>query len=302
MATIEALATQWLESLAQEKRLSPHTVLNYGEDLKFFFNFLTQHHGEELSADLLKRLTVRDFRAWLSHRKGEDYAFSSTGRSLSTVRHFFRWLDKNNILHNAAIFNIRAPKKPKTLPKALSVEQTYSAIDGMEEEASEPWLAKRNIALLLLMYGAGLRIGEVLSLTCATAPKGETLTITGKGSKQREVPVLPVILSAVTEYRAACPHAESPNRALFVGARGGPLNPNVFRHELRRVRRLLGLPETATPHAFRHSFATHILAGGADLRSIQELLGHASLSTTQVYTKVDAARLMLMYKKTHPRN
>jgi integrase/recombinase XerC len=302
MATIEALAQQWLDSLAQEKRLSPHTVLNYGEDLKFFFNFLRQHHGEELSPDVLKRLTVRDFRAWLSHRKGEDYAFSSTARSLSTVRHFFRWLDKQNILHNAAIFNIRAPKKPKTLPKALSVEQTYSAIDGMEEEASEPWLAKRNIALLLLMYGAGLRIGEVLSLTCATAPKGETLTITGKGSKQREVPVLPVIIGAVAEYRAACPHAEKPERALFVGARGGPLNPNVFRYELRRVRRLLGLPETATPHAFRHSFATHILAGGADLRSIQELLGHASLSTTQVYTKVDAARLMLMYKKTHPRN
>jgi integrase/recombinase XerC len=301
MARVDALSAAWLESLAKEKRLSAHTVLNYGEDLKFFLTFLAEHQGGQVTEAMLGNLTVRDFRAWLSRRKLEGYAFSSTSRALATLRHFFRWLDKTGVLHNPAIFNIRAPKKPKTLPKALSEAQASAALEGIEEEASEPWIAKRNTALLLLLYGAGLRIGEALSLTCREVPLGEVLTVRGKGKKEREVPILPIIKSAADDYRKACPFPETPARAFFVGARGGALNPNVFRHELRRVRRLLGLPETATPHAFRHSFATHILAAGADLRSIQELLGHASLSTTQGYTKVDAERLMAVYRQTHPR-
>ncbi len=220
---------------------------------------------------------------------------------MSTLRNFFRFLDRGGLVHNPAVKAVKTPRLPKPVPKALDETDAKAAITTVAELQDEPWLAARDTALLILLYGCGLRIGEALSLTCADMPKSDVLRVIGKGRKERIVPVLPIVRDAVRAYRDICPFAPEDNAPLFVGKRGKALNPGVVQRQMRRLRALLGLAETATPHALRHSFATHLLAQGGDLRTIQELLGHASLSTTQRYTVVDEAHLTRVYRASHPR-
>ena len=293
---------QWQEWLAAERRVSPHTLAAYGLDLAAFLDFLNGHRGEVPSLAELDALTAADFRAYLAHRAAEELKRSSTARALSMLRGFFRFLDRRGLVRNAALASVRTPKLPQSVPKALSVVDAKSTLDTVETLAREPWVGARDTALLTLLYGCGLRLSEALGLTRAEAPlKPGTLIVTGKGNKQRHVPVLPAVAEAIAAYVAACPYRLAPEDMLFVGARGGALHPRLVQGRLQELRGYLGLPESATPHALRHSFATHLLAGGGDLRAIQELLGHASLSTTQRYTAVDAAQLVAVYDKAHPR-
>jgi integrase/recombinase XerC len=290
----------WEDWMRHVKRASEHTLVSYRHDLDHFLRFLSNHLGERLDSAQLLTLQARDFRAWMANRHSEFEA-SSTARALSTIKNFFRYLEKQGEDVSSAIFHMRGPKIKKSLPRALGEEQASDAITAIATQHEEPWIAKRDLALLILIYGCGLRISEALSLRYKDIPAGDVLSIIGKGNKQRQVPVLPAVHSALDDYVKACPYPFSPLSPLFIGLRGDSLNPAVFQRELRKLRRQLGLPESTTPHAFRHSFATHLLAGGGDLRSIQELLGHASLSTTQRYTHVDKARLMAAYKNAHPR-
>jgi integrase/recombinase XerC len=292
---------EWGAWLAHERRASKHTLAAYARDLAAFLDFAAEHAGGEPSLSTLAGMQPADFRSWLARRAGERFAKSSTARALSALRSFFRFLDRTERVKTAALGAIRAPKVPRLVPRPLAPEDALAVVAEADDENIAPWVAKRDAALMLLLYGAGLRIGEALGLSQREAPKGETLTVTGKGNKQRVVPILPVIRDAIAEYRAACPFDPQPDSPLFLGARGMRLNPGVVQRRMRTLRATLGLPETATPHALRHSFATHLLEGGGDLRTIQELLGHASLSTTQRYTGVDAARLIAVYDKAHPR-
>ncbi len=291
----------WAAWLAFERRASPHTLAAYGRDLADFLEFTAQHQGGPLSLSTLGALRLADFRAWLAARAGRTLARASTARAISTVRGFFRRLDRMKLAHNAAIGALRTPRLPQAVPKALSETEAFDAIAATADMAEEPWIRKRDAAILTLLYGAGLRIGEALALDRRAAPAGPALRVIGKGRKERVVPLLPVVVDAVADYLDACPHRLGPDDPLFVGKRGKRLQPSRVQAALRRARRALGLPETATPHALRHSFATHLLAAGGDLRTIQELLGHASLSTTQRYTAVDTARLAEVYRGAHPR-
>jgi len=296
-----AAANDWRAWLAHERRSSVHTLDAYGRDLADFFAFLAGHLGFPPGVKDLAALRRDDFRAYLASRQRRGLNPASTARALSTVRGFFRFLERQGLAANAAIAHVGTPRVPKSVPRALSEAEAREAIDAIGDVSDEPWIAKRDMALLTLLYGGGLRLGEALALRHGDAPKGDSMMITGKGRKQRVVPILPAVRAAIADYLAACPYALSENDPLFVGARGQRLNPGVAQRQMRRLRALLGLPETATPHALRHSFATHLLAGGGDLRTIQELLGHASLSTTQRYTDVDAARLAAVYRAAHPR-
>lgn len=307
MATPLAVSPDLAEHIAQwenwqknVKRASRHTVISYQNDLANFISFLSGHLGGAVNIKCLNALEARDIRAWLASRTGE-FAATSNARALSTVKSFFRYLEKQGIVENAAIFHIRSPKLKKPLPKALDTSQAVEALTSIATQHEEAWLNKRDLALLVLIYGCGLRISEALSLHYRDIPKSDVITITGKGNKQRQVPVLPVIKEAIADYVSACPYPFSPKAPLFLGKRGKALDPAIFQLQLRKLRRQINLPESATPHAFRHSFATHLLSAGGDLRSIQELLGHASLSTTQRYTHVDKDRLMKAYQSAHPR-
>ena len=291
----------WRIWLATERRVSSHTADAYGRDLAAFLVFLTDHLGAEADTSDLAALKPADFRSYLAHRANLGIARSSIARGISTLRNFFRFLDRTDRVHNPAVKAVKTPRLPKTVPKALDEQEALDAIHAAGEMQDEPWLAARDTALLILLYGCGLRIGEALGLTCGDRPDSDTLRVVGKGRKERIVPVLPVVREAIDAYRAACPFPATPDAPLFVGKRGKALNPGVLQRQVRRLRALLGLAETATPHALRHSFATHLLAQGGDLRTIQELLGHASLSTTQRYTVVDAARLTKVYDAAHPR-
>jgi integrase/recombinase XerC len=242
-----------------------------------------------------------DFRAWLARRTADGAERSSTARGLSVVRGFVRFLERRGLAASPALKVLRAPKLPHSVPKPLTAPDAVAAVAAPAEFVASAWQAKRDIAILTLLYGCGLRISEALGLTRAEAPKGEVLAITGKGRKDRIVPILPAVREAAAEYVAACPYPLPADGPLFVGARGGPLNPRLVQRQMQNLRGLLGLPETATPHALRHSFATHLLGGGGDLRAIQELLGHASLSTTQRYTAVETERLLAVYESAHPR-
>jgi integrase/recombinase XerC len=299
---LAAAAGRWRDWLANERRLSAHTVTAYTGDVASFLRFLSGHLGGPPAAADLSALRPADLRSWLAWRAAEGFARTSTARALAAVRSFCRFLDRRGIVHVAAVGVVRSPRLPRSLPKPLSETDALSALDSIARLSDEPWLAARDVALLSLLYGAGLRIGEALALTRAEAPRGETMVVTGKGRKQRVVPVLPAVREAIDAYLAACPLPLRGADPLFVGLRGGPLNAGVVQRQVRRLRAALGLPETATPHALRHSFATHLLAGGGDLRTIQELLGHASLSTTQRYTDVDAARLIAVHGAAHPRD
>jgi integrase/recombinase XerC len=300
-----ALWTLWL---AGERRASPHTLAAYGRDLALFLDFLTGHLGEPPSLAALDGLRPADFRAFLARRAALPVKRTSLARELSVLRGFFRFLQRRGLVAASALAALRSPRLPRALPKPLCVADALAAVDTVDGLSREAWQGKRDIAVLTLLYGCGLRISEALAIARGEAPFGEALRVRGKGAKDRLVPVLPAVREAVADYLAACPWPLAPEGPLFVGARGGPLNPRQVQRQMAALRGLLGLPETATPHALRHSFATHLLAAGEGseagpgqvLRAIQELLGHESLSTTQRYTAVDGERLLAVYDAAHP--
>ncbi len=296
-------ACLWSRWLGEERRLSPHTLIAYRIDLDAFLGFLTGHLGESPGLAQIAALRPADLRAWLAERTLRGLAKSSSGRALSAVRNFLKWLSRNGFADTTALAGLRNPSAPRPLPKAIGVEEAAELAAAVEEGPAEAWIGARDLALLLLLYGCGLRIGEALSLTRRDAPLPgtEVLRVLGKGRKERLVPVLPAVAQAVADYMALCPYALAPEGPLFLGARGKRLSPRILQRSLQALRMRLGLPGWTSPHALRHSFATHLLAGGGDLRTIQELLGHASLSTTQRYTGVDAARLAAVYRTAHPR-
>ncbi|HKR20458.1 MAG TPA: tyrosine recombinase XerC [Stellaceae bacterium] len=298
---IEAIAL-WQAWLTGERRASPHTIAAYGRDLAGFLDFLVAHRGGVPGLATLAALEPADFRAFLARLVRDDAARGTTARKLSVLRSFFRFLNKRKIVANGALSAVKTPKLGRVVPKALTENETKAALERVALLDTRPWMARRDFAILMLLYGCGLRIAEALSLTRGAAPEtGGMLRIVGKGNKARLVPVLPAVADAVRDYLAVCPIDLKPDDPLFVGARGRVLNPRQVQATMAKLRRALGLPEHATPHALRHSFATHLLAGGGDLRAIQELLGHASLSTTQRYTAMDPARLLTVYDRAHPR-
>lgn len=287
--------------LTAEKRASPLTVDGYARDVADFLTFIAGHHGESPTLATLEALRPIDFRAWLARRMSEGRGATANARALSALKTFFRWLERSGRACNHAIRVIRGPKRPHSAPRALTSADAKALVETVDAFAGEPWIGARDTALVTMLYGCGLRIAEALSLPRGAAPMGDVIRVTGKGAKERVVPVLPVVREAVDAYLALCPYNPGPKGPLFLGARGKRLHPSVAQAALRNARIALGLPEAATPHALRHSFATHLLAGGGDLRTIQELLGHASLSTTQRYTEVDAAGLLAAYRAAHPR-
>jgi len=295
---------RWLDWLADERRLSAHSVKAYRTDVSLFLAFLAGHLGAPATPQELGALPASDFRAWLAWRAGQGLARSSTARALSAVRSFLRWSARQGNPETTSLNRLRAPKLPRAVPKALTQEDARSLVDSVDGLDDDSWVGCRDRALLLLLYGAGLRSGEALSLTAAQAPRTgqQSLIVFGKGKKQRLVPLLPVVVEAAEAYRRTCPYPLAPPEPFFRGRRGGPLDSRILRLRVQQLRTLLGLPSTATPHALRHSFATHLLAAGADLRAIQDLLGHASLSTTQRYTAVDQARLIDVHQRHHPRH
>ena len=291
----------WLTHLRALDGRSPKTVAAYGTDVRGWLAFLAQHRGGTEGLSGLIDVPVSDLRAWMAHERTRGVAPRSVARALSAVKGFTAWLADRHGGDATTILQTRAPRFQKKLPRPLSVDAAADVLDSVADDARTPWVAARDTAVVTLLYGCGLRISEALGLTGAASPLPQVLRIKGKGGKERLVPVLPAAREAVAAYVHLCPFDLAPDAPLFRGTRGGPLNPRLIAAAMERTRNRLGLPATATPHALRHSFATHLLAEGGDLRSIQELLGHASLSTTQTYTAVDAARLMQVYADSHPR-
>ncbi|KQP38328.1 recombinase XerC [Methylobacterium sp. Leaf104] len=303
-AALRAEALAWQDELARERRLSPNTVEAYARDLRQFLAHRAGRHGPPGIAALVA-LKPRDVRAFMAARRAEGVGGRSLMRALAGLRSFARHLERQGHGTVAALGAVRSPKVERRLPRPIPVAaaRAMTGPDLRAGETREPWILARDAAVLALLYGSGLRISEALGLTARDAPVPgvDAVTVLGKGGKMRMVPVLPVVAAAVAAYRAACPYDLAPDGPLFVGAKGGPLSPRVIQYAVAAMRGGLGLPESATPHALRHSFATHLLARRGELRAIQELLGHASLSTTQLYTKIDAARLMEAFDAAHPR-
>lgn len=291
----------WLESLSALAGRSENTTNAYRRDVTDFLAFMTLHHSERQGLAALERISVSDMRAWMAHQRDSGVGARSLARKLSAVKSFYRWLAEREGFEPTAVLSTRAPKYTKKLPRPLAEDAARAMIETVELQSSSDWVAARDVAVVTLLYGCGLRISEALSLTGADAPLPETLRIVGKGDKERIVPVIPAARQAVDRYLELCPHPQSATAPLFRGVRGKALNPRAIQGVMAKARMQLGLPATATPHAMRHSFATHLLSAGGDLRAIQELLGHASLSTTQAYTAVDTARLMEVYNRTHPK-
>ena len=305
MIANEALQA-WIAYLARERRASPRTLESYRHGVQTYLDFLQQHRGGALALDDLKTVSAAEVRAFLAARRqgggGKGLSPRSLSQNLSAVRSFHQWLDRRLGIANDSVALVRGPKIKPTVPRPVSEDQARGLLrEAGTDTALEAWEAARDAAVLTLLYGCGLRISEALSLTRADAPLGETLRVTGKGGKTRIAPVLPAVRAAVDDYVRQAPFALSPELPLFRAKRGGALSPRHMQATMAKLRGALGLPDRATPHALRHSFATHLLGAGADLRSIQELLGHASLSTTQKYTAVDAAGLLATYAKAHPR-
>ncbi|SHE88192.1 integrase/recombinase XerC [Ruegeria intermedia] len=291
----------WLESLSALAGRSENTTNAYRRDVADFLAFMTLHHSERQGLAALERISVSDMRAWMAQQRDSGVGARSLARKLSAVKSFYRWLAEREGFEPTAVLSTRAPKFTKKLPRPLAEDAARAMIETVELQSSSDWVAARDVAVVTLLYGCGLRISEALSLNGADAPLPETLRIVGKGNKERIVPVIPAARQAVDRYLELCPHPQSATAPLFRGVRGKALNPRAIQGVMAKARMQLGLPATATPHAMRHSFATHLLAAGGDLRAIQELLGHASLSTTQAYTAVDTARLMEVYNRTHPK-
>lgn len=297
----QALA-DWQSWLKHERRLSPRTSDSYGRDVSVFLRFMAARLGFEPGIGDIVGIKRDDLWAFQADRQADGVRPVSMARGLSALKSLYGFLEKNGFGNSAVITSAEAPRLPRTVPKPLSVEDAVETLDTAEEEAREPWQGKRDRALFALLYGCGLRIGEALSLNRRDVANGRQIVVTGKGNKQRVVPVLPEVHTAIQAYLAECPYAGDDDMPLFLGARGKRLNAAIAQKNMRHVRTVLGLAETATPHALRHSFATHLLSGGGDLRTIQELLGHASLSTTQRYTAVDGERLMAIHADAHPRS
>ena len=291
----------WLASLAHERRASAHTLRAYGDDAERFLRFLYGHLGGVATEKSLARLSPADIRAFITVRRSEGLGAKGVQRALAAVRSFFRYLARENIVENAAARNVRTPRIRRGLPRPLSETDAARAIEQAGEHDVE-WLGARDVALLTLLYGAGLRISEALSLKRGDVPLPATLTILGKGGKERVVPLLAVVRQAIDSYEKLIPFAGTKGSALFLSRRGKAMSPREAQLLMARLRGALGLSERATPHAMRHSFATHLLSNGGDLRSVQELLGHASLSTTQTYTQIDSKKLRDVYEKAHPRS
>jgi integrase/recombinase XerC len=296
----QTLAAEWGEYLRHDLRRSAHTVRAYVATAHRLIHFLGRYRGEEVEPAGLVNLSGADLRAFLADRRAEGLGASAAARELSGVRAFLSYAAERQAQH-VQLPRTRAPRRPRTLPRPAAPAEAMELAENAAEAASTPWIGARDLAILLLLYGAGLRVAEALSLKREALPVGQTLRVTGKRSKTRVVPVVPAVREAIEDYLRQCPYQLTGEAPLFVGARGGPLNPDLVRRAVAAARRRLGLPDTLTPHALRHSFATHLLARGADLRALQELLGHASLSSTQIYTAVDAARLLDVYRHAHPR-
>jgi integrase/recombinase XerC len=293
----------WLKELALVRRSSTHSINAYLHDVSGFLAFLNQHLAQSVTIDTLQALEERDLRAWLAYRSTKGFAKSSSARALSAVRTFFRYLNKNAGVNNLAALQVATPKLDKPLPKAPNESQADALLEGIEQQDKDAWLVARDYAIAMLLYGCGLRISEAIGLTMSDIDDASgSLRIKGKGGKERVVPLLPIVKKYLLAYREESPwHGHpTPNMPFFVGKRGKKLQAAVFTRMLQDMRRKMGLPESLTPHALRHAFATHLLSRGAELRDIQELLGHASLSTTQRYTHVDATRLLAAYNAAHP--
>ena len=293
---------RWLDGLMRERRLSDNTVEAYERDTRQFLTFLTGHLAGPPRLSDIRTLRPADLRGFLAQRRKGGAGARTLGRGLAGLRSFLRYLERNGLANAAGAAAVRSPKQPKSLPKPLTDRDALTVVTSQAQLAEEPWIAARNAAVLTLLYGCGLRISEALGLTPSEFSGAPTsLRIVGKGDKTRIVPLIEAARAAVATYLKLCPYPIAADAPLFLGARGAKLQPAIIQREMQKLRGALGLPETATPHALRHSFATHLLAGGGDLRTIQELLGHASLSTTQVYTGVDSARLLEIYDRAHPR-
>lgn len=305
MTDLDTLTRDWLGHLAHERRLSPKTLEAYGRDLRQFAAFLGEHLGGAPSLADIAALKPADLRAFLGRRRRDGVGNRTLMRQLAALRSLARFGERTGKLKAAAFAATRGPRIGKSLPRPLEARaaKAVTQADTRAGEEREQWILARDAAVLALLYGCGLRISEALSLTRTQAPASpnDTLTVIGKGNKTRMVPVLPVVVTAIAEYLALCPWRLPPDGPLFLGAKGGPLSPRIIQLAVEGLRGALGLPSSATPHSLRHSFATHLLGRGGDLRAIQELLGHASLSTTQIYTRVDSARLMAAYDAAHPR-
>jgi integrase/recombinase XerC len=295
-----ATALAWQDHLARDRRRSEHTVRAYVATAHRLIDFLAEHEGGPVEAAALRRLQPADLRAFLAVRRAEGLCNNSAARELSAVRGFlaFAVAEQGGA---GSVPRIRAPKRPRSVPRPVSPAEALSLADEVSDDADLEWIAVRDFAVLLLLYGAGLRVAEALGITGAALPLGEVLSVTGKRNKTRIVPLLPAVREAIERYIALCPYRPGKDEPLFRGARGGPLRGEIVRRAVRGARARLGLPDRTTPHALRHSFATHLLGRGADLRALQELLGHASLSSTQIYTAVDMAHLLDVYRTAHPR-
>ena len=305
--TIALQMTRWLTQLRSERRLSPKTLEAYARDMRQCLDFLCEHWGTRVTLVRFSKLEASDIRAFMAMRRADDIAGRSLMRTLAGLRSFGRFLEREGKGKVGALSAIRAPKVGKTLPKPLPMAAAKRLADADERagETRETWVLARDAAVMALLYGSGLRISEGLGLKRRDVPKpgeGDVLVVTGKGNKTRMVPVLQNVLQLIADYVAICPHALPPEGPIFVGARGGPLRARIIQLAMARLRGALGLPDSATPHALRHSFATHLLSRGGDLRAIQELLGHSSLSTTQIYTGIDSERLLEVYRSAHPRS
>lgn len=297
---VEAQLAQWLRELGAVRRLAPRTLEAYRRDLGQFLSFLARHTGGPVSVRTLKDMRGADVRAYMAARRADNLTSRSLARALAAIRGFSRFLEREGVLATEALTTVRSPKQPRALPKALTVLEARQALRATAEMEERPWVAARDIAVLSLCYGAGLRISEALAVTRADL-EGDAMRVTGKGGKTRLVPLIAPVRAAIADYLRQCPFHPGAAEPLFRGVRGGVLSPRLIQLRVVQLRSALGLPPSATPHALRHSFATHLLGRGGDLRAIQELLGHASLSTTQIYTAVDTDRLLESYAKAHPR-
>jgi integrase/recombinase XerC len=291
----------WLDALARQRRLSAETVEAYERDTRQFLQFMTGYIAQPPAIGDIAALRPADLRAFLAHRRGGGAGARTLGRGLAGIRSLLRFLERQGLASAAGAHALRAPRQPKSLPKPLTAPDARRVASTDGQLAETPWVAARNAAVFTLLYGCGLRISEALGITAGELPDADMLRVAGKGGKTRLAPVLPAVRRAVAEYRRLCPYHLDDDQPLFRGVRGGPLDPAIVQREMRKLRSAFSLPDTATPHALRHSFATHLLGKGGDLRTIQELLGHASLSTTQVYTGVDTQRLLEVYDAAHPR-
>lgn len=303
-ADLASAVSRWGAHLGSERRLAANTVEAYDRDVQQFLRFLTSHLGGAPTVADLGRLTVADIRAFLAFRRRDEVGPRTLARGLAGIRSLLRYLEREAGISAAPLRALRTPKQPKTLPKPIDTDRALKLADSDEHLSEEPWIAARDAAVLSLLYGSGLRISEALSLKRGEAPRtgSDSLRIVGKGQKTRLVPVLPFVIDAIARYLSLSPYVVGSDGPLFIGAKGGPLNARIVQKTVERMRGTLGLPPSATPHALRHSFATHLLASSGDLRTVQELLGHASLSTTQVYTEVDGDKLLSVYDQAHPRS